>query len=117
MSGGDDTIFSNPFGPSTIIGEPWIPNHITPYSPALVPSPFVHPQPLPSFVSVPPSQAQITSWKSDGERITEYRFLIKAIRGLVNAGKVEPATALAAIDAMLMALDDEYDKMDAQARK
>jgi hypothetical protein len=51
------------------------------------------------------------------QRVTEYRFLIKSIRNLVNHGKVDPAMALAAIDALLLALDDEYDKHGAQATK
>jgi len=86
--------------------QPWVPAYPDPTIPIpILPQPMAHPS------------ATAGDFKSDRDRITEYRFLVKGIRELVNAGKMDPATALMAIDAMLMALDPDYDKHDAQATK
>lgn len=103
--------------PSTT-GQPWVPSSYPPPSPWIPPTPLQPYGPIlpPTLPMLPPSGPYIAI-KSDHDRITEYRFLVKGIRELVNAGKMDPATALMAIDAMLMALDPDYDKHDAQATK
>jgi hypothetical protein len=107
MTGNDSYLWS----PS--IGEPWAPNYPStglPYTPPM------HPLPMPTQPMLPPLYGSIFSGSTEtdtarlAKKLDEYRFLVKAIRNLANAGKVEPAAVLAAIDALLMALDDEYDK-------
>lgn len=129
VPGDGDDLYWRP-NPPIITGQPWIaPN--TGGGPHYVP----HTSPLPTYPPLPagplsPLQGGGTITNSATininipmgmeamkELIGNYRFLIKSIRSLANAGKLNPEVALQAIDALLMALDDNYDKMDAQAAK
>lgn len=111
---------NGPWVPNVGDGQPWVhPQvggypHALPYQPNPVQITPLGPPLMPTLgtttVKLEPTAAEMK------ELLSNYRFLIKSIRSLANAGKLNPEIALQAIDALLMALDDNYDKLDAQAK-